>query len=700
MSPEFEKLVKRLQATYQFVTTRSNRHPVFEEVVQELRKIDASLSRGKLTIEIFSQFPVLTQGLHSFFSTRQALPQFYQFKISNLPIESQPIQPNSPPALILQENSAIGQQETPYELSENQNIIIAREPQPEKNSRTLQITLPKYGRISNPHAEIQPLISSASQRITWQICDLNSRNGTYIHGQRINGCKTLQPGDKITLASPSPSEKYPEFLFKYQTNISTNNRSTSQPCHGELVCLVIDPKQMLSNAEKQLIDNISSPESQVIALIIIADSSGADNQIIQQINANLATIENWIKVQYPSLSVELTHLQLQPFYPSSASFSVDSNMQQEFEKFCEPLVMLGKNQGKDILVQRLNQQLLSQIARIEQVIKAQEQTLTAEIQQTETKLQGRTIGELEERIRKAFNKVNEDKQEVFRQVKFDLSRSKSDLINSYSQNSLMSKIKEFIDKELNPVVTKPGGQICIELQSKDNKEGHQAIIEFCQNQLTKWVNEEWWRICNIYVEDGINGLIGRSYVKLNCIPSLTLSNSFSPPQLKIDFQKSLQDSFVAMEANSSYNNNSFNPLIGGAAKIGVQAITAAGIAYINPVAAALQAPRIVENLVGFVGSFLTRTQQQNYKLEEITTKLRQNGCNYYQSLTKSLVDRLVQDISIALEAEERRFKRTLEPISEQLAAYLNDINNCKEGYKVRQNNFLQEKAALEQIKRI
>ena len=51
-------------------------------------------------------------------------------------------------------------------------------------------------------------LASQSQP-SWQICDLNSPNGTYVNGKRIEGCQLLHSGDRIVL-----SQDGPEFIFE------------------------------------------------------------------------------------------------------------------------------------------------------------------------------------------------------------------------------------------------------------------------------------------------------------------------------------------------------------------------------------------------------------------------------------------------------------------------------------------------------
>lgn len=38
----------------------------------------------------------------------------------------------------------------------------------------------------------------------WQVCDLESTSGTFVNNQPLQGCQTLQPGDRITLGQGGP----------------------------------------------------------------------------------------------------------------------------------------------------------------------------------------------------------------------------------------------------------------------------------------------------------------------------------------------------------------------------------------------------------------------------------------------------------------------------------------------------------------
>jgi RsiW-degrading membrane proteinase PrsW (M82 family) len=57
---------------------------------------------------------------------------------------------------------------------------------------------------------IQPAEKLSNGEQNWEICDLNSSNGTYVNGRRIKGCQKLTVGDHISL-----SKNGPEFLVEY-----------------------------------------------------------------------------------------------------------------------------------------------------------------------------------------------------------------------------------------------------------------------------------------------------------------------------------------------------------------------------------------------------------------------------------------------------------------------------------------------------
>ncbi|HEY9709214.1 MAG TPA: PrsW family glutamic-type intramembrane protease [Oculatellaceae cyanobacterium] len=107
----------------------------------------------------------------------------------------------------------------PYTLSEYQEIAIGRDP-----SCQIVLDQKQYIIVSRRHALIRPLTPLGNGLPCWEICDLNSANGTYINGQQLQGCQQLQAGDRIELGQHGP-----EFIFECQFNPSAKSTPLHSP---------------------------------------------------------------------------------------------------------------------------------------------------------------------------------------------------------------------------------------------------------------------------------------------------------------------------------------------------------------------------------------------------------------------------------------------------------------------------------------
>lgn len=90
----------------------------------------------------------------------------------------------------------------PYPITENGEILIGREP-------SCHITLDPilYTMVSRRHA----VIRQRQGDFVWEICDLNSANGTYLNGKRLEQSQVLPNGSRLIFGNDGP-----EFIFDLQ----------------------------------------------------------------------------------------------------------------------------------------------------------------------------------------------------------------------------------------------------------------------------------------------------------------------------------------------------------------------------------------------------------------------------------------------------------------------------------------------------
>ncbi|MBD1912480.1 MULTISPECIES: PrsW family glutamic-type intramembrane protease [unclassified Leptolyngbya] len=105
---------------------------------------------------------------------------------------------SEPTSAVLQQVYPAEGTATLYPLATQRDFLIGRDP-------SCQISLPfEHGGVSRFHARLT--FSSDSEG--WQLCDLNSTNGTYLNGHRLQGCRMLRVGDRIRLGHHGP-----QFVF-------------------------------------------------------------------------------------------------------------------------------------------------------------------------------------------------------------------------------------------------------------------------------------------------------------------------------------------------------------------------------------------------------------------------------------------------------------------------------------------------------
>ncbi|NEO46268.1 MAG: PrsW family intramembrane metalloprotease [Moorea sp. SIO4A3] len=97
-------------------------------------------------------------------------------------------------------------------LSELEDNVIGRDP-----NCKISLDPYRYVSVSRRHAVISPLTPLKNGCPRWEICDLDSVNGTYVNGEYLQGCQQLQSGDRIELGHDGP-----KFIFECEVTTSLN----------------------------------------------------------------------------------------------------------------------------------------------------------------------------------------------------------------------------------------------------------------------------------------------------------------------------------------------------------------------------------------------------------------------------------------------------------------------------------------------
>lgn len=684
---------------HKFLTATGAEDPTFKTVAGKLSSLSATLKAGQIKFQIVSQSPPLAYAVAKLVESSATLPALYQFQTTTLPGQSQrteiPIKAveyartelAAPEPVLLQFTDRDREKPISHRLSKNGKLLIGRRP-------GCQIQIPQqYSFASGHHAEIVPVPGADNSFGNWQICD-TSTNGTYINGQKISGCQTLHPDDRITLGYPEPTDRSAELIFKFEYNIAS-----PQPPHGsagnqtsdpneslykelidcDILCLVINPTVPVSDTEKRLISRAN--QGRLFKTIAIVDVSAIAREP-ERVNHNIDAFKQWLKSQNLQGTVALQLIPLHPFYPSPEPMTeLAPNVQQECDRFRQFLEQLAIGQREEILMQRFSKKIKEQIAIIEQAYGEKEANLKTRIAKSIALPPGTDLDELDRQIRKTFKQVAENKEKSFREIRLELNKSKSELVDGFSKESLLYKIKQFTD-ELQAVVTKEKDQVSLCLNSEKMNKSHTIhthLNRLCYGDMSQWAKDEWQRVFGTYGDGGLQAIFQRTHAAFDFIPGLDLPSASFAANPEFDVYKCLQYSFVEFDNQVSFQDTASgnNLMLWGSAVMGI-----VGLAMGQPIL-------LMTAGMGVLGKQVAQQQSETAKIEQITENLRKGLCQHYQSLAKSIADNLSQQINLAIEAEKRRFKTLMKTTSDKVCAYMNDMKKGLD-YAEKQHKQLQQ----------
>ena len=289
---------------------------------------------------------------------------------------------------------------------------------------------------------------------------------------------------------------------------------------------------------------------------------------------------------------------------------------------------------------------------------------------------------------------------------------------------MIYKIQDFVDG-LNPVVLTKNGQKIILLNDDskpDSDDINTSLIGFCTSSLEHWSTEEWEKISHTYCNGGLNGLIERINHKVDIIPDLLSESPFSPLE-NINVLDNFLISFAGTNCETSHKQKSLGAYIMKQLRSQMMQIMMMLTLILGFVGIKSSKNQMMQNLSGtfqqmpwLFGVFVcgiifllvnAYNSENNLKLEEAGVKLKKDLSSYYQSFTKNLLDKVIQDINLTLELEDKKITDGLEIVSDTFSDRMVEvekqqiqIKNNLEKYKAQQKSLNTELSEFEKLKRM
>ncbi|MGL4502258.1 MAG: FHA domain-containing protein, partial [Planktothrix sp.] len=602
-----------------------------------------------------------------------------------------------------------------YSLRMDRKTSLGRRPEND-------IVLPNHcSLVSGKHLEIIPPRTADGN---WTISDLKSTNGTFVNGQPVQGSQQiLRSGDRVVLGGRAGSAQAPEFVFECQSNLDLETNPIETRAQADVLCLVFNPSQPLSGEEKQLIEQGS--KSQVSQITLVADLP-PNSQGKPEILDNIKKIEGWLK-NYPA---QLVCFSLRSSYSQDNDATVLAvDKQDELNNFYQQLEKFGQNKFEEILIQRGTQKALVQVARIEKICDRQQAKLIQEMEATEAKLQVSETRDLKEQLKKEIKNATQEKDALFKEIKYELSELKNNLLSENFKVGLPYKIQQFVDS-LSHIVTTTSEQIHIYIclpadNSKENKtqktpqelsaKVHREMNRFCQEHLNYAAAHEWHRICNEYGNGGLNRLFQQTGDRFtSLVPTLKLSIENYQPQPVIDVHKIFLHSSVEYPWETHYytisfvsyimknlrtNMMSIGMMLGSMSGVGA----AIGWFITGQQNSANENLKYITTLIGFLIAVLIvisgYPKDKQDELKQNLEKITSERCKDYKYVAKELVNKMLQLINLVLDAEEQKFKKMLEIVEEHSTDYTIEAQNTLTQLKAQEMELKKERLELEKLKR-
>ncbi len=260
--------------------------------------------------------------------------------------------------------------------------------------------------------------------------------------------------------------------------------------------------------------------------------------------------------------------------------------------------------------------------------------------------------------------------------------ARANLIDAHRKNSVLFKIKDFTDN-LQITVKKNGDKYNVDLHSEQMRENdtvHSYINRLCISELSNWSYEEWQKVLYTYGNGGLMGFAQRACTNLSFIPSFELSiSSLAVTQQSFDVYKCWQESYVEFTPEIPPEQKA--NFLADIGKLG--AAGAMGIASKNP----------IPMIMGLINVFDKNSAKQ-FRKEQKIEALKNKLYNYYQSIGRSMIEKLMIHLNYTIQMEETRLNKAIQVKVDEIVSHLGKVKKIREEYQVKLQNLQKEKIEL------
>lgn len=445
----------------------------------------------------------------------------------------------------------------------------------------------------------------------------------------------------------------------------------------DVICLIFNSSQNILQAHQKLIELANHNN---ILLVLVVEQ--------KELDTLYANLSDWLTAQNYS-EVNQLLLPLADFIDLDHPQSIDIFRQFLFE-LSEPI--------KEKLAARIVKQT---ITKIQLFFATEIKNTWREIKQTKDRyLQGESPAQYQPKIRQTFNKINREKQQVFKCIQQNINHSKSDYLNFFLTNSWIYTIQQLIqESQLKIVQEDQKKYIYLTVEHPDYTEYiHSYVLGLYQQKITDALKFQWSEINLVYAGGGLEQLTKKINAELEIISSLCpqgfcltgiLMTEERQPDL--DLAKFIDSSCLKTNSRilfdysftqSSWFRLLISVLVGTTIYLITKLFFGTG-KFIGFVILIFQA---INLLIG--------QDIRKMKLKQHKNELKRTVENKYQNLIRLLVDKVIQTLIISLEQENQLYQQQIDAIAIIVNAKLESIKQTINHHKTRINNLKQDQTQI------